>query len=120
MADPLDDDDSVLYEGQVVIVQTEAFRDWLNDLRDRQARLRIDDRLKRLAGGNAADAKPVGDKVWELRVHLGSGYRVYYTWRGKLLIVLLNGGSKGSQKRDIAKAKRLAKEAEDGLESHSL
>lgn len=73
----------------------------------------------RLARGHAGE-KLVGDGVWELRVHVGPGYRVYYAWRGDLLVLLLHGGSKGSQSRDIAKAKRLAKEAEDGLESHPL
>jgi len=107
---------SVLYRGQVVILQTAQFRDWLISLRDRKARLRIDDRLKRLASGNAGDTKAVGDGVQELRVHFGPGYRVYYIWRDGVLIILLNGGDKGSQARDIAKAKKLAKDADDGIE----
>lgn len=61
---------NVLYEGQVVIVETEQFRDWLDGLRDRKARLRIDDRLRRLADGNAGDTKSVGDGVQELRLLL--------------------------------------------------
>lgn len=103
-------------DGQLTILQTEVFRDWLNNLRDRKARLRIDDRLKRLASGNAGDTKSVGDGVQELRLHYGPGYRVYYMWKGDVLIILLNGGDKSTQARDIAKAKRLAKEADDGIE----
>ncbi|MFM5923889.1 MAG: type II toxin-antitoxin system RelE/ParE family toxin [Novosphingobium sp.] len=105
---------------QFAIFQTEVFRDWLNGLRDRKARLRIDDRLKRLASGNAGDTKPVGDGVQELRLHFGPGYRVYYIWRDGVLIILLNGGDKGSQARDIAKAKQLAKDAYDGIEGLSI
>lgn len=101
---------------QVVIVQTGTFVRWLNGLRDRKVRLRIDDRLKRLASGNTGDTKPVGDGVQELRLHFGPGYRVYYIWRDGVLIILLNGGDKGFQARDIAKAKQLAKDADDGIE----
>lgn len=116
MPEPIDNLPNVLHEGQVIIVQTESFRSWLNRLRDRKARLRIDDRLKRLASGNAGDSKSVGDGVRELRLHFGPGYRVYYMWQGDMLIILLNGGDKSSQARDIAKAKQLAKEADDGIE----
>ena len=105
---------------QVAIVQTAVFRDWLNDLRDRKARVRIDDRLKRLASGHEGDTKPIGGGVRELRLHFGPGYRVYYVWLGKVLIVLLNGGDKSTQARDVTAAKRMAKEARDGIESSSL
>ena len=114
--DPIDSQTNVPYKGQVAIVQTEAFRAWLDSLRDRKARLRIDDRLKRLASANAGDTKSVGDGVQELRLHFGAGYRIYYIWRDGVLIVLLNGGDKSTQARDIAKAKRLTKEADDGIE----
>lgn len=107
---------NVLYEGQVVIVETEQFREWLDGLRDRKARLRIDDRLRRLANGNAGDTNSVGGGVQELRLHFGRGYRVYYIWRDGVLIILLCGGDKSSQARDIAKAKGLAKEADYGIE----
>jgi putative addiction module killer protein len=120
MPDHIDNSPSVLHKGQVVIVQTAEFRDWLGGLRDRKARLRIDVRLKRLASGNAADTKPVGDGVQELRLHFGPGYRVYYKWLDDILIILLNGGDKGSQARDIAKAKQLAKDADDGIEGLSV
>jgi putative addiction module killer protein len=116
MTDHIDKPSNVLHKGQVVIVQTADFRDWLDGLRDRKARLRIDDRLKRLASGNAGDSKSVGDGVQELRLHFGPGYRVYYFWQDGVLIILLNGGDKSSQARDIAKAKLLAKDADDGTE----
>jgi putative addiction module killer protein len=120
MTNDLEPNGLVLYKGQIEILQTEIFRDWLRGLSDRKARQRIDDRLKRLAGGNAGDTKSVGDGVRELRCHFGPGYRVYYMWRDEVLIILLNGGDKGSQKRDIALAKQLAKEAEDGIEGDSV
>lgn len=120
MADKLDKSPIVLYEGQVVVVETEQFRDWLDGLRDRRARLRIDDRLRRLASGNAGDTKSVGDGVQELRLHFGPGYRIYYIWRDGVLIILLCGGDKSSQARDIVKAKELAKEADDGIEGVSI
>jgi putative addiction module killer protein len=116
----IDNPPNVLYTGQVSIVETEQFRDWLGNLRDRQARLRIVDRLKRLAGGNAGDAKSVGDGVQELRLQFGPGYRVYYTWRDGALIILLCGGDKDSQDRDIAKAKALVKDIDDDSEAPSL
>lgn len=105
---------------RVAIVQTPVFRDWLNGLRDRKARVRIDDRLKRLASGHEGDTKPVGRGVRELRLHFGPGYRIYFISQGKVLIILLNGGDKSTQARDIAIAKRLAKEAKDGIESSPL
>ena len=114
----VDDGRTVLYKGQEIDVrQTADFRDWLEGLRDRRARLRIDDRLRRLANGNAGDTKSVGDGVKELRLQFGPGYRVYYKWFGAVLIILLTGGDKDSQSRDIARAKRLAKEADDGIEN---
>ena len=120
MANELDNPSPVLYSGQINILQTEVFRAWLAGLRDPKARLRINDRLKRLAAGNAGDARPVGNDVQELRMRFGPGDRVYYIWRGKVLVVLLNGGDKRSQNRDIAKTKILAKEAEDGIEGPSV
>lgn len=102
---------------QTLILQTRYFRDWIDGLRDRKGRVRIDDRLRRLASGNAGDNSPVGDGVLELRLHFGPGYRVYYIWRGDVLIILLTGGDKSSQARDIAKAKQLAKEADNGIDA---
>ncbi len=88
--------------------QTETFRKWRSRLKDERARALIASRLDRLAWGHAGDAEPVGDGVSELRIHHGPGYRVYFTRRGQQIVVLLCGGDKGSQQRDIGLAKRLA------------
>ena len=100
----------------ITIVQTAVFRRWLDSLKDRRARSRIDDRLLRLADGNAGDTKSIGNGVQELRLHFGPGYRIYYVWKDDVLIILLTGGDKDSQARDIARAKAMAKDAEDGIE----
>ena len=121
MVRKLDKSDPVLYTGQAFqLAQTEVFRNWLDGLRDRTARLRIDDRIKRLAAGNAGDTRSIGSSVRELRCHFGPGYRIYYAWSGKTLIVLLSGGDKATQKGDIARAKQLAEEMRDGIEGLSL
>ena len=117
---PIDRARNVLYKGQSTILQTEIFSDWLRNLRDRKAKARINDRLKRLANGNAGDTKAVGGGVQELRLQFGPGYRVYYIWRDEVLVILLNGGDKNSQSRDIARAKTLAKEAQNGIEGYTL
>lgn len=88
----------------------EDFDHWLRRLKDRQGRLRILDRLERLAHGNPGDAKALGKRVVELRLTYGPGYRVYYTQRGHRVLLLLCGGDKSSQQNDIAKAQRLAGE----------
>jgi putative addiction module killer protein len=118
--DKVDDHSRAAAEDQVAIVQTPVFRDWLNGLRDRRARVRIDDRLKRLASGNVGDTKSIGGGVRELRLHFGPGYRIYYVWQGKVLVILLNGGDKSTQARDVASARHLAKEAKDGIERSPL
>lgn len=78
-------------------------------MRDRQARARIDIRVRRLSMGNPGDVKPVGQGVSELRIDYGSGYRVYFIRRGETLIILLAGGDKKTQERDIKIALNLAK-----------
>ena len=88
--------------------QTETFRKWRSRLRDERARALIASRLDRLAWGHAGDAKPVGDGVSELRIHHGPGHRVYFTRVGDRIVVLLCGGDKGSQQRDIRLARKLA------------
>ena len=93
----------------IQIQQTEAYAQWFSGLRDRIARARIDIRIRRLSLGNAGDAKPVGDGVSELRVDHGPGYRVYFVQRGEVVIVLLAGGDKSTQDKDIRNAKALAK-----------
>lgn len=90
--------------------QTAEFATWLAGLRDDRARKRIAMRLVRVSAGLFGDVKPVGAGVSELRIDHGPGYRVYFVQRGKILIVLLCGGDKGSQARDIELAKALAKE----------
>ena len=94
----------------VEIKQTETFRLWESKLRDKRARTIIAARLFRLAEGLAGDAAPVGEGVSELRIHYGTGYRVYFQQRGNTLVILLCGGDKSSQARDISAAKKLAKE----------
>jgi putative addiction module killer protein len=92
--------------------QTETFRKWRTLLKDERARALIASRLDRLAYGHAGDAAPVGNGISELRIHYGPGYRVYFHKRGNTLIVLLCGGDKSSQTKDIKAAKRLMDELE--------
>jgi len=94
--------------------QTERFAAWLDGLRDRRARLRIAARLLRLEAGLFGDVKPVGEGVSELRIDYGPGYRVYFVQRGQTLLIILCGGDKVSQGRDIAAAKLIAKETLNG------
>lgn len=97
----------------VEIVRTDVFDRWLSGLRDRKARAKIQVRLDRLALGNPGDVEPVGNGVSELRVHYGPGYRVYFVQRGLILVVLLCGGDKASQGRDIRAAKEMAAQLEE-------
>jgi putative addiction module killer protein len=90
--------------------QTEVFRKWWLKLKDERARGVITARLDRLAYGLAGDAEPVGEGISELRIHFGPGYRVYFQRRGATIIVLLCGGDKSTQAKDIKTAKRLANE----------
>jgi putative addiction module killer protein len=92
--------------------QTETFSEWLEALRDQRAKARIAQRLQRLTRGNFGDAKSVGDGVSELRIDCGPGYRAYYTRRADTVVILLCGGDKSSQDRDIQKAKDMAEEIE--------
>jgi putative addiction module killer protein len=95
----------------IEVRQTDLFASWLRKLRDKQARARIQIRVRRLSLGNFGDVKPVGEGVSELRIDYGPGYRVYFQRIGNLLVLLLVGGDKKTQDADIAKAKKLAKEA---------
>lgn len=92
----------------IEIRQTDVFAQWFDELRDKQARTRIVVRIRRLSLGNPGDVRPVGEGVSELRIDYGPGYRVYFVKRGEQLIVLLAGGDKSSQSRDIRKAIDLA------------
>lgn len=87
---------------------TEAFDEWLEGLADPVGREAVVTRIVRMEAGLFGDAAPVGDKVSELRIHVGPGYRVYFTKVGQRVVILLCGGDKGSQKRDISRAKALA------------
>ena len=93
----------------VEIRQTEAYASWFAELRDRQARARIDVRIRRLSLGNAGDVGPVGEGVSELRIDYGPGYRVYFVQRGAALVILLAGGDKSTQDQDIRIALELAR-----------
>jgi len=96
----------------IEIHQTEVFADWLRSLRDKQGQKRIVQRLVRLEAGLLGDTKAVGGGVSELRINYGPGYRVYFTRRGNALVILICGGDKSSQARDIAKAQQMVKELE--------
>lgn len=91
------------------IRETDAYQKWFESLRDINARLRIAARIRRVSLGNLGDVKPVGEGVHELRITYGPGYRVYFVQHGDTVIVLLAGGDKSTQKRDIERAKELAR-----------
>ncbi|HSM93020.1 MAG TPA: type II toxin-antitoxin system RelE/ParE family toxin [Anaeromyxobacteraceae bacterium] len=89
---------------------TEEFQAWLDDLADKRAQVRIAARLRQAESGNLGDWASVGGEVSEMRVHFGPGYRLYFTRRGGVLIIMLAGGAKASQARDIRRAQRIAAE----------
>lgn len=91
---------------------TQDFQDWLDEVRDERARVRISARLRVVAKGNLGDWRPVGGRVSEMRVDVGAGYRLYFMRQGRVVIVMLGGGDKSSQRRDIEAAQRLANEWE--------
>jgi putative addiction module killer protein len=93
----------------IEVRRTDVFAEWLDDLRDLRARARVQARIERLALGNPGDVRPVGEGVSELRIDQGPGYRVYFVHRGKTLIILLAGGDKSTQAKDIETALRLAR-----------
>ena len=94
------------------IRETETFKAWFADLRDSQAQYRILTRIRRLVLGNPGDVKPVGEGISEMRIDYGPGYRIYYKDTGKEIIILLCGGDKRTQSRDIEQAKELLRELE--------
>ncbi len=101
----------------IEIRQSETFAEWLDGLRDERARAKINVRIRRLSLGNPGDVKSVGEGVGELRIDYGPGYRLYFVQRGAQLVVLLCGGDKTTQARDIESAKAMAKtmkEQDDG------
>lgn len=96
-------------EAVLRVRQTAEFARWFEGLRDRQARARIDVRIRRLSLGNPGDVKPVGEGVSELRIDYGPGYRVYFVQQGRELVILLAGGDKRTQDADIGRALDLAR-----------
>lgn len=95
------------------VFQSDAFSEWLTDLRDRSARVRIQARIDRMASGNLGDVAPIGEGLSEARIHYGPGYRVYFKQQGQVLLVLLCGGDKSTQQSDIEQAKTLIKAWEE-------
>lgn len=96
----------------IEVKQTRAFAEWLADLDDDVAQTRIATRIVRVRNGLFGDAKSVGGAVSELRIDRGPGYRIYFTRQGRTVVILLCGGDKGAQKRDIRRAREMALELE--------
>ncbi len=94
----------------IEIRETEAFAEWFADLRDERARSKVVARIRRLSLGNPGDVQAVGEGVSEMRIHHGPGYRVYFVQRGEMLAILLGGGDKSTQEKDIRLAIALARE----------
>lgn len=95
------------------VKMTEVFRDWINDLKDRTTRARIQVRIDRLAHGNPGQYRHLTDGVSEMKIDVGPGYRVYYTERNGELIILLVGGDKSTQQQDIRMAIAMAKNLQE-------
>ena len=91
------------------VIESSVYSKWFRGLKDRVAKARIDRRIKRAARGDYGNVKPVGENVSELRLHFGPGYRIYFTERNGMLFVVLAGGTKNTQREDIALAKEIAK-----------
>lgn len=96
-----------------LIKQTDVFSKWLTKLKDLQGKVAILRRIERVKDGNFGDYKSVGDEVSELKITVGAGYRVYYTRKEDEIVILLVGGDKSTQSKDITKAKNLVKELKD-------
>ena len=95
------------------IRKTDVFVRWLDNLADRRGRAKILSRLDRVAEGNLGDTKPVGQGVAEFRIPFGPGYRVYYTKRRNIVVILLLGGDKSTQEKDIKRAIQMAQDLEE-------
>lgn len=91
------------------VIESSVYAKWFNGLKDRQAKARINRRIKKAVRGEYGDVKPVGENVSELRFHFGPGYRIYFTERNGILFVLLAGGVKNTQREDIELAKKIAR-----------
>lgn len=109
----VDNSSCVNYSWHMIEVQkTDVFAKWFDGLKDRRAKARIQARIDRVQMGNFGDVAPVGDGISELRIFYGPGYRVYFVQINSVVVVLLSGGSKATQKSDIAKAKEIALQLE--------
>ncbi len=97
----------------IVIRKTDQYSEWFSDLKDRAVRARIDVRLRRLSLGNPGEVKSVGEGVSELKFDFGPGYRVYIGYEGQELVILLGGGDKSTQTKDIKAAQKLLKELKE-------
>jgi putative addiction module killer protein len=97
----------------ITIRETENFRKWMSGLKDQIALSIINARIRRISAGHFGDSKPVDDGIYELRIDLGPGYRVYFTKREHEIVILLCGGDKSTQSRDIKAAKRIAQNIEE-------
>lgn len=95
------------------VLATDEFSEWLDGIRDRTTRRRLATRIRKVELGNLGDVKPVGDGVMEMREHFGPGWRMYYIQRGTTVILMLGGGDKDSQARNIVTAKALAESLEE-------
>lgn len=102
-------------ESMYSIYTTEVFDKWFSKLKDQQAKKRIQVRIDRVEDGNFGDSEPIGEGVSELRLFFGPGYRVYYCQQGQRVVILLAGGDKSTQSKDITIALQLAKELEEEL-----
>lgn len=115
MTDRIDKSPNVLYEGQVFqIRETMEFAKWFDALRDRKASAKIADRIRRAGDGNFGDVKHAGAGLSEMRIDYGPGYRVYLSQRGSELVILLCGGDKRTQDRDIKHAKQIKSDLDSG------
>ena len=99
-------------EIMIRVEETDNFKKWMRDMKDRKARSIINARIRRLSLGNKGDTKYITDGISELRIDFGPGYRVYYIEENQTIIILLCGGDKSSQKRDIEEAKLIAQNLE--------
>ena len=99
----------------IEIRKTEIFTKWLEDLKDLRAKARILARIDRMEFGNFGDVSSVGEGISEMRIFYGPGYRVYFVQRGSEVVILLSGGDKSTQSKDITKAKEIARQLEDQL-----
>lgn len=95
------------------VLRSDTFDTWLKSLRDLRAKARIIARIRLAELGNLGDVEPVGEGVSEMRIDVGAGYRVYFTKRGQAIILLLMGGDKSTQRKDIKRAKEMARELKE-------